>query len=432
MFGCLICSNLADAANMKGKKTQTKQKAADDGRKKKKTKNAHTKIVARPKTISARKPKAKATKGCTTTLSAVDARRGAHRARVGRGAPVKYASDCSGIDAAVVALEKLKCAVDHQWASDCFPPCRAILEHNFSIGHVLNDVMQTPTNMSQPDLYTSGFPCQPYSTAGLRAGCHDSRSTPLWGVVQRIEKSLPKSFILENVAAFVSPSYAKVYDWLVASLCGITDKNRRAYDLHVKVLDSQHHGSPQHRPRVFFVGVLRSCKKFDFKWPADLLEAPSLETILDDATPGASALPTSATGLQGILQAYQDIVAQGHDPEVGPWVANIMNSKRFGAQVRCDMLPCLTRTRGTQSGFWLFHRGRMLTLNELARCQGFPADRLQLPAKGATERQLGGMYGNAINVDTILRIITRLLPAIGIATHMRDPFGAACIPAGCL
>ena len=81
----------------------------------------------------------------------------------------------------------------------------------------------------------------------------------------------------------------------------------------------------------------------------------------------------------------------------------------------------------------------MLSLSELARSQGFPEERLQIPSSGrgvrydgVSERQAGGMYGNAMNVNTTMRIITRLLPIIGVATHMRDPWSDESTPADCL
>ena len=357
----------------------------------------------------------------------------------GQYGPLRYASDCSGIESAVVALEILGCAPsEHLWASDSYAPCRAILGHNFEIAQVLRDVFETPTPMVQPDFYTSGFPCQPYSAQGHRRGATDCRSTPVWAVVDRIARSLPKSFILENVATLLSPKFNEIYEVLVGALCNIREKDRRAYDLHVRVLDSQYHGSPQHRPRVFFVGVLRSCKTSNFAWPADLLETPELSTILDNPKEDEASWPTNKTELDGIQRAYCAIMETGADPEAGPWVANVGNGAKFGNQVRSDLLPCLTHARGKTNGFWLFHRSRMMNIDELSRCQGFPTGRLQLPpnvhgrSNNVSARQLGGMYGNAMNVCTMARIIVRLLPAIGIACHLRDPWCDASIPADCL
>ena len=357
---------------------------------------------------------------------------------------LKYASDCSGIEAAVVALELLGCApTSHLWASDKDPACRAMLAHNFEIAQVLALVDDEPSQLDQPDLYTSGFPCQPYSFQGNRNGSADVRSTPLWGVVQRIQRCLPKSFVLENVDALVSVRYKHVYDLLVSMLIGIQERNRRAYDLHVKVLNSQHHACPQHRPRVYFVGVLRSCKRCIFSWPSDLLETPPLDSIL--AAPGDElaglVMPTSQTSLNGISRAYEKIIAQGGDPTTEPWVGNIGNSEKFGNQVMKDMIPCLTQSRGRQNGFWIFNRMRMMGIAELGRSQGFPTGRIQLPPAGSaqgmrnrkvTEHQLGGMYGNAFNVNTTMRILARLLPSIGIACDVRDPWSASSIPADCL
>ena len=50
----------------------------------------------------------------------------------------------------------------------------------------------------RPDLYFGGFPCQPFSAMGSRAGAAEERGTVVWSVIGAIAELLPDVFILEN------------------------------------------------------------------------------------------------------------------------------------------------------------------------------------------------------------------------------------------
>eukprot|EP00959_Pyramimonas_sp_CCMP1952_P409996 8592592-Pyramimonas_sp.AAC.1 len=52
-----------------------------------------------------------------------------------------------------------------------------------------------------PDIYTAGWPCQPFSVSGLQLGIDDPRGGVGISVVKTIEAVKPKSFVLENVPA---------------------------------------------------------------------------------------------------------------------------------------------------------------------------------------------------------------------------------------
>ena len=71
-----------------------------------------------------------------------------------------------------------------------------------------------------------------------------------------------------------------------------------------------------------------------------------------------------------------------------------------------------------------------MTIVEMARLQGIPDGRLKIPG-AVTEKQYGGMLGNAFTVSVVGRVALRLLRAIGIAgPEVRDPWAEAggCAP----
>ena len=75
--------------------------------------------------------------------------------------------------------------------------------------------------------------------------------------------------------------------------------------------------------------------------------------------------------------------------------------------------PCLTRTRAA-TGIYIASRGSRMTLQEMLRLQGLPPRHILRHQGDVTNRQLGGMIGNAISVNVLERIVGRVLPACGL------------------
>ena len=148
------------------------------------------------------------------------------------------------------------------------------------------------------------------------------------------------------------------------------------------VLDTAEHGLPQHRERVFIIGIRRrnSHRKGrpEFRWPRPVACRP-LARLLDPLPVGSDVreaernfLATCSPGQKKrLLQAFVQVEAAGlgrHCDEV------VVVVDVDGAKTRwtCDVSPCLTRTRAA-SGFYLPSRGRRMTLAERFRLQGIPS-----------------------------------------------------------
>ena len=67
--------------------------------------------------------------------------------------------DCSGMGTDVIALRRLGLQVNHVFSSDTSVHCRKVLQ---SLG-LTPSLSMSPTDAPEVDLYTCGFPCQPYS-----------------------------------------------------------------------------------------------------------------------------------------------------------------------------------------------------------------------------------------------------------------------------
>ena len=106
------------------------------------------------------------------------------------------------------------------------------------------------------DLITAGIPCQPWSLAGKMKGFKDTRGSLWIDTINLINKSKPRSFILENVKGLTNKNNKRSLDFILNSF-----KN---YSIYYKVLNSLDFGLKQKRDRLFIVGLLG---KKDFEFP---------------------------------------------------------------------------------------------------------------------------------------------------------------------
>tara|TARA_R110000868_G_scaffold161145_2_gene391115 strand:- start:1259 stop:2260 length:1002 start_codon:yes stop_codon:yes gene_type:complete len=152
---------------------------------------------------------------------------------------------------------KIKYAVDNsQYAVDTY---------NKNIGNHAHckDVTKLPfDDIPEADVYTAGFPCQPFSVAGSGLGVEDPKAGNLGNYfLNLVKEKKPRAFIIENVKGITStknyPFFNSLIDSFIAS----------GYKVSWKLINCYHYGVPQLRERVFMVGVRDEGKRFIFPEP---------------------------------------------------------------------------------------------------------------------------------------------------------------------
>ena len=132
------------------------------------------------------------------------------------------------------------------------------------------------------DLFTAGFPCQPFSVAGLGNGLEDCRSQPLLACLAYIRRVRPRVAIMENVKGLVT-RHGSLLIYILEQIKELTDASgNQDYSCFWKILDSRLYGGvPQHRERVWIVMIRRMGRnQVPFKWPPQT-PAASLTSIFD-------------------------------------------------------------------------------------------------------------------------------------------------------
>ena len=141
------------------------------------------------------------------------------------------------------------------------------------------------------DVLVAGFPCQPYSIAGLRQGLEDEkgRGQVFLSILEILDKVRPKAFMLENVKGMLSHDGGRTIEFMHRQLTTLGKKSEIYSVLAPQVLNSMTHGGvPQNRERVFLVGFLKGAgiDPTGFSWPAPKTVKTSLpELIQQDGVP---------------------------------------------------------------------------------------------------------------------------------------------------
>ena len=125
------------------------------------------------------------------------------------------------------------------------------------------------------DILTGGFPCQPFSQAGLKKGFNEARGTLFFDVARILKAKQPSAFFLENVRGLLSHNGGKTFDTIRRIL---TDD--LGYSFYYKIVRASDFVVPQHRPRLYMVGF--KDKSIDFHFP----EPTGLKMTMSDVFEG--------------------------------------------------------------------------------------------------------------------------------------------------
>ena len=221
------------------------------------------------------------------------------------------------------------------------------------------------------EVFVCGFPCQPWSSAGLRWGIDDpkGRGIVVLHLLRYIRDRQPRVVVLENVRGLVTHHMSSL-EGIVQVPRGIQDShtNVPAYSVHVEVLDSRKFGLvPHHRERVYIVALKRCGRSHvPFEFPDEVC-CPPLSSVVDgDRIPlssyegyplpaGRGECTTSNNRVQETLDAVRRRAAsEGCTPESYEVAFDTGSSKtNFGYGV----CPCVTKSRGSSLAMFNLQMG---------------------------------------------------------------------------
>ena len=335
------------------------------------------------------------------------------------GPIIRLGSDCSGLDSPKIALDLmgLGSRVEVRFCSDKLATCRAFLKaaHCPKILYTNAD-KKGAAEAPEVDLYTAGFPCQPWSAEGKQRGFKDpsGQGRVFDHIATYIKEREPKAFLLENVAALASKTHEDAFAEMLRTLRG-----SGRYFVSWRKLNCLDFGLPQNRARIYIVGVRRdafgACTGITgFPWPKKKNLAPvPLKRFLcgGRALAGSKLSPGQGWRLE---KAKKIIADREGNPSTEPWVVEI-SSGRSDPTVMLGHVPCLTRTRAAGGGHWITELGRFLTVEEILNLMGLPVSVARTARlAGLTDVQIAQMAGNAIPTNILMILLARILTMMGL------------------
>ncbi|MCM1141220.1 MAG: DNA (cytosine-5-)-methyltransferase, partial [Muribaculum sp.] len=112
-----------------------------------------------------------------------------------------------------------------------------------------------PEALPDFDMFMGGFPCQPFSSAGMQMGYNDpyGRGAMLGHIIRICRVKKPKYIFLENVKGFTHGKFKPIHDQLVKDL---TEMGYGVNPLAQAILNSKDYGVPQNRERLWMFAQL--------------------------------------------------------------------------------------------------------------------------------------------------------------------------------
>lgn len=327
-----------------------------------------------------------------------------------------------------------RCVFTSEW--DAY--ARKTYAANFHDGpdHVFaGDITQVhEKDVPEHDLLLAGFPCQPFSIAGVSKknalgrphGFADkTQGTLFFDVARIIAEKRPKAFLLENVKNLMSHDKGRTLSTILDVL-----RNELGYTVTTKVINGKHF-VPQHRERIIIVGFREDV---GFSWDKlalpEIEHGPKLASILhpqDGSEPetwtfleGKKRKVSAAYTLSDKLWAYLQNYAAKHR-EKG-------NGFGFGLVTGKDTARTLSARYYKDGSEILVSQGssknpRRLTPRECARLMGF-SDTFRIPV---SDTRAYKQFGNSVVVPVIAAVAELMAPHLEVqqAAPARRPRKAA-------
>lgn len=312
------------------------------------------------------------------------------------------------------------CVYTSEWDS----AAQKTYQENFKCEHPLaGDITQVDvTYIPRHDVLLAGFPCQPFSIAGVSKkkslgkahgfAC-ETQGTLFFDIARILEHHRPAAFLLENVKNLVSHDRGNTFRVIRNTL-----ESELGYHVSSRVINAKGF-VPQNRERVFLAGF-RECVGFDFdklELP-DVHSGPTLNSILhpEDGTEeeeppytrGVASKVDPKYTLSAHLWKYLKDYAEKHRAKgngfgfgaVGPEdVARTLSARYYK-----DGSEILVKQRD--------NRPRRLTPRECARLMGFDAagrPKFEIPV---SDTQAYKQFGNAVVVPVVETVAKHMLPFI--------------------
>jgi len=319
----------------------------------------------------------------------------------------KFIDLFAGIGGFRLALQNLggKCIFTSEWDENAKKTYRA----NFG-ETPFGDITKEKTKSFIPEdfhVLCAGFPCQPFSNAGLKKGFEDTRGTLFFDVAdiinRRVEVGNPIDVIfLENVKGLKNHDKGNTLKTIINTL------DELGYNTSFEILNSKNFGLPQNRERIFIVAWLKE-KNLTFKFPVgigfdesiiydkDELSKIMLTKVGDILIQNPESKYTISDKLfAGHIRRRKEHKEKGNGFGFSSFDKNAPYTSTISARYYKDGSEILIEQKDANP--------RKLTPREAAKLQGYP-DNYLIPV---SDMQAYKQFGNSVSVPVIQTVFNEI------------------------
>ena len=250
------------------------------------------------------------------------------------------------------------------------------------------------TDIPDFDILLGGFPCQPFSQAGLKKGFSDTRGTLFFEIERILAEKRPKAFLLENVKQLRGHDKGRTLRVIMEHLDALN------YYVKAEVLRAGDFGVPQNRERIYIVGISKDYynlpDEYEFSFPQPTYEKTRLGDILernvDDKYTISDAL------WDGHQRRKKEHIEKGNGFGFSLFNEESEYTNTISARYYKDGSEILIDQGNGRNP-------RKITPRECARLQGFPEEFI-IPV---SDTQAYKQFGNSVAVPVIRAVAKRMI-----------------------
>lgn len=296
------------------------------------------------------------------------------------------------------------------------------------------------------ELVVGGSPCTAFSIAGKKGGFEDTKGSLFFEYCRTLKYMQPKYFLFENVKGVLSHDKGRTIDTMIRAF------NEVGYTVDLNLVNSKYFGVPQHRERIFVIGVRSDLtvheswislgkgvldkarqrlkdsgdiRTFNFDWPKQETIQTKLKDFLEEDVNEKYYINEEKA--KKIIGELKKISLNNEATEYLPTLTPDRTERRqMGRRFKEDGDPAFTLTaldrHGVAIGKYPNYSIRKLTPLESWRLQGF-TDQAFYQAKGVgvPDAQLYKQAGNAVTVNVIDAIAKKMNELhISLNTKVKD------------
>ena len=283
------------------------------------------------------------------------------------------------------AIKESECVFASEWDKHAQVTYEANFKHK-PAGDIMEIQEATIPNF---DVLLAGFPCQPFSNAGLKRGFEDTRGTLFFHIARIIKHHKPKVVFLENVKGLKTHDGGQTFETIKNILKDL------GYFVHYKILNAKNFGVPQNRERIYIVCFRENV---NFEFPESLNIQAKVGDILEKEVDNKYTI--SDKMWEGHQKRKERHRSNGKGFGYSIFNENSLYTSTISARYYKDGSEALIEQKDKNP--------RVLTPRETARLQGFPENFL-IPV---SNNQAYKQFGNSVAVPVIREIAKQIRSAL--------------------